>query len=164
MIENIIKDIDSNIIMEIKLIPTFYGNINIFGYNFNDEQISESKMFVDNNTQEMNYSKQISLSFNEEHTIKILLEGKLDDASHMLYSRKNVKIKFYKNYNDTKRRIFDKSSIKNMNSMFYLANNFEIDLSFFNTANVDDMGSMFTYSSNLHLYNLSYLKTNSVNV
>ena len=51
-----------------------------------------------------------------------------------------------------------------MNSMFYLANNFEIDLSFFNTANVDDMGSMFTYSSNLHLYNLSYLKTNSVNV
>ena len=60
MIENIIKDIDSNIIMEIKLIPTFYGNINIFGYNFNDEQISESKMFVDNNTQEMNYSKQIS--------------------------------------------------------------------------------------------------------
>ena len=162
--ENIIKDIDSNIVMEIKLIPTFYGNINIFGYNFNDEQISESKMFVDNNTQEMNYSKQISFSFNEEHTIKILLEGKLENASHMFYSRKNVKIKFYKNFNDTKRRIFDKSNIKNMNSMFYLANNFEIDLSFFNTANVDDMGSMFTYSSNLHLYNLSYLKTNSVNV
>ena len=116
--EKIIKDIDSNIIMEIKLIPTFYGNINIFGYNFNDEQISESKMFVDNNTQEMNYSKQISLSFNEEHTIKILLEVKLEDASHMFYSLKNVKIKFYKNFNDTKRRLFDKSNIKNMNSMF----------------------------------------------
>ena len=148
--------------MEIKVIPTFYGNMNIFGYNFNDEQISESKIFIDNNTQEMNYTKQISLSYNQEHTIKILLEGNLEDASYMFYSRKYMKIKFYKNFNDTKRRLFDKSNIKNMNSMFYLANNIEIDVSFFNMANVIDMGSMFAYSSNANLYNLSSMKTNSV--
>ena len=160
--ENIIKDIDSNIVMEIKVTPLFDEKTNIFGFNFVDEQISESKMLIDNNTQVYDFSKNVNISLDEEHTIKILLEGNLDDVSYMFAHCKNMKIKFYKNFNDTKRKLFDKSNIMNMNSMFYYASNIEIDLSFFNSKKVKDMGSMFAYSSNLNLSNLTFFITDSV--
>jgi len=149
--------------MEIKITPSSSsGATSLFGLFFKDRQISKSKMFVDENTQEMDFSKDIYLSNNREHTIKILLEGNLEDASYMFEYKGDMKIKFYKNFNDTKRRIFDKSKLKNMKSMFASASNIEIDLSFFNTSNVKDMESMFAYSSNLNSINLTSLQTKSV--
>ena len=167
--EKIIKDIDSNIVMEINIKPKREGYNQIFGGYFKDYQISESKMFLNNS--ELNFSKYIDLIYNEENTIIIYLEGNLEDASYMFERCDNMKIKFYKNFNDTRRKIFDKSNIKNMSFMFHESNNIEIDLSLFNSKNVEDMTSMFAYSSGLkinpnvmdsEILNLFFLNTSSV--
>ena len=50
--ENIIKDVDSNIVMEIKITPVLYKYKGIFGYDFNDKQISESKMIINDDSHE----------------------------------------------------------------------------------------------------------------
>ena len=67
--ENIIKDIDSNIVMEIKITPSSSsGATSLFGLFFKDRQISKSKMFVDENTQEMDFSKDIYIYLIIENT------------------------------------------------------------------------------------------------
>ena len=94
-----IKDIDLNVVFEIKIFPKEESFTNIFGPNFKIEQISESKMYVDNN--EVKLSPSIELEINKEHNIKILLEGKLLDASNMFEECKDREIIFSKNYDDT---------------------------------------------------------------
>ena len=113
--ENIIKDIDINIIMEIT-ISSYKEYAYIFGDDFAIEQISESKLYVDN--QEINLTNILHLENNKQHYIKILLEGKLEDASNMFEKCQNMDIRFSKNFEDNKKRIFDKSKIRNMKSMF----------------------------------------------
>ena len=88
------------------------------------------KIFVDD--EEIKFTKYLNLGYGEEHVIKILLEGTLEDASYMFSDCSGMKIKFYKNTNETKRRIFDKSKINKINSMFNNSYNLEIDFSFFN--------------------------------
>ena len=126
-------------------------------------------MIINDDSHEKNFEKYITLIYDKENTIKILLEGNLKDASYMFQSCENMKIKFYKNFNDTRRKIFDKSNIKNMSFMFYEANNIEMNLSFFNSKNVEDMGNMFYKSHDLkmnpnetdsNLLKLSFLKSN----
>ena len=158
--ENIIKDIDSNVVMEIKIFPKEQSSTYILGPNFKLEQISQSKMYVDN--VEVKLSRSIDLEINQEHYIKILLEGILVDASNMFEECKDREITFYKNFTDIKRRIFDKSFIRNMNSMFKQAPNITMDFSFFNTINVEDMGEMFFRYYNNKLINLSSIDTSSV--
>ena len=104
--ENIIKDIDSNIVMEIIFSRQHSLHTYIFGEKFNDSQISDSKMFVDD--EEIKFTKYLNLSYGKDHVIKILLEGSLENASYMFSDCSYMKIKFYKNTNETKRRIFDK--------------------------------------------------------
>ena len=92
--ENIIKDIDSNIVMEIKVTPKSEYYHHIFGGYFEDSQISESKMILNNN--EVRFSNYIDLIYNQENTIVIYLEGNLEDASYMFNECENMKIKFIK--------------------------------------------------------------------
>ena len=153
--EDIIKNIDTNVVMEIKIFPQDTRSTNIFGPNFEIEQISKSKMYVDNI--EVKLSRSMDLEINEEHNVKILLKGKLEDASKMFEECKDREITFSKNFNDTKRRIFNKMYIRNMNGMFKLAKNITMDLSFFNTEVVEDMGEMFFRYSNNKLINFSSL-------
>jgi len=153
--EDIIKNIDTNVVMEIKIFPQDTRSTNIFGPNFKIEQISKSKMYVDNI--EVKLSRSMDLEINEEHNVKILLEGKLEDASKMFEECKDREITFSKNFNDTKRRIFNKKYTRSMNGMFKLAKNITMDLSFFNTEVVEDMGEMFFRYSNNKLINFSSL-------
>ena len=140
--QNIIKDIDSNVVMEITIFPQESSLINIFGPKFKIEQISKSKMLIDNQ-QEKEISNQVELEINQEHYIKILLEGNLTNASGMFEGCKERLIHFSKNFNDSQRRVLDKSNIIDMNSMFKSTSNLTIDLSFFNTQKVEKMSYMF---------------------
>ena len=158
--ENIIKDIDSNVVMEIKIFPKEERATYVFGPNFKLQQISQSIMYVDNVGVKL--SRSIDLEINQEHNIRILLEGNLYDASNMFEECKDREITFYKNFTVIKRRIFDKSFIRNMNSMFKIAQNITMDFSFFNTLNVEDMGEMFFRYYNNKLINLSSIDTSSV--
>ena len=79
--ENIIKDIDSNIVMEIRINPSREHYNYLFGSSFIRSQISESQMFVNNI--DINFSNLIDLIYNQENTIIIYLEGNLEDASYM---------------------------------------------------------------------------------
>ena len=101
------------------------------------------------------------LKKNIEYKIKILLEGNLYDATNMFQNCGNREIKFYKNFNDKRRRIFDKSGIINMKNMLSDINNLTIELSFFNSKNVENMGHMFCTSNINKLLNFSYLNTSS---
>ena len=55
-------------------------------------------MLINNDTQEKDFNNRIGLSYDQENTIKILLEGNLKDTSYMFGFRgfMKMKIKFYK--------------------------------------------------------------------
>ena len=160
--ENIIKDIDINVIMDIKL----YTNKDqpketyIFGSKFNLNQISNSKMFVDN--KEIDLTNYLSnLEDNKEYSIKILLEGNLYNASYMFDHTSDMEIKFLLDFTGKKRN-FNKSQIKSTNHMFSHISNLTIDMSIFNCKYVENMDYMF-YESNINtLQNFSSFDTSSV--
>ena len=146
--ENIIKDIDTNVVMEINLLSNNesdkYSEVKetkILGENIIN-QLSNSVMYIDNQeTKLTGYYK--FPDKNKEHHIKIILEGKLNSTSEMFFECKNMEIKFTKDLNYKARKIFDKSEIKNMGFMFFRATNISIDLSIFNTKYVEYMGYLF---------------------
>ena len=148
--------------MDIKL----YSNKNqsnktyIFSPKFDLNQISNSKMFVDN--KEINLTNYLlDLEDYKEYNIKILLEGYLNNTSYMFENTANMEIKFSHDFSG-KRRNFDKSKIKLMNHMFSHISNLTIDMSIFNSKYVEEMNYMF-YGSNIDtLKNFSSLDTSSV--
>ena len=158
--ENIIKDIDFNIIMEVIIFPNIYSSARVVGSFFDIKKISKSNMYVDGEEVELN--NEVNLETNKQHSIKVLLEGKLEDASYLFNYCENREIKFYKSLTETKRRIFDKSNINKVNYMFHHTSNFTIDVSFFNTKNVLDMENMFAFARNSKFINIASLDTNSV--
>ena len=124
------------------------------------KQIFPSEMYVDGTRVQL--SNSYLLDINKDHDIKILLEGNLVNASYMFETCTDMSIEFSKNFNDTKRRIFDKSKLKYTKKMFSQTNNLAIDISFFNTKNFEDMSYMLYNSQSLHLYNSHTLDTSSV--
>ena len=160
--ENVIKDVDVNVVMDIKLYTNQKNSKEtyIFGSKFDLNQISNSKLFVDN--KEINLTNYLlDLEDNKEYNIKILLEGILSNASYMFDNTSDMEIKFSHDYNGKKRN-FDKSKIKSMKNMFIQISNLTIDMSIFNSKYVENMDHMF-YKSNIDtLQNISSLDTSSV--
>jgi len=165
--ENIIKDIDTNIVMEINLLSNDETDkysetkeTQILGEN-QIKQLSKSVMYIDNQeTKLTGYYK--FPDKNKEHHIKIILEGKLNSTSWMFYGCKNMEIKFTKDLNYKGRKIFDKSKIKDMSFMFFKASNISIDLSIFNTKYVENMRSLFSQFKTDKIMNISSFDTSSV--
>ena len=69
--ENIIKDIDFNIIMEVIIFPNIYSSARVVGSFFDIKKISKSNMYVDGEEVELN--NEVNLETNKQHSIKVLL-------------------------------------------------------------------------------------------
>ena len=161
---NIKKNYFSSNKNKIKLIISLYVILNLI-------------IFINNNIQNNIYSNNITLKINSSgyHNILGFIEFDSDYIEYFdpIYypnevyingeKQNNITYKYYFNETDNFIELIWNNNIKSAENMFYFCEDItEIDLSNFNTSEVEDMSFMFSSCTSLTSLNLSYFDTSKV--